>query len=96
MAFVPDVAKLLGRLARDPRVPWYAKAAAAGAVVYVVSPIDLVPDLVPVLGQFDDLYVVARTLRLLFSSAGYDVVREHWSGSDDGFALLLVVAGIDE
>lgn len=44
--------------ARDPRVPWYAKAAAAGVAAYALSPIDLIPDFVPVLGYLDDLIIV--------------------------------------
>lgn len=93
--FLPDVGRLLTRLAKDPKVPWHAKAVAGGAVVYVLSPIDLVPDFLGPVGQMDDLYIVTKALRYLFNTAGYDVVRQHWSGSDDGFALLLVVAGID-
>ena len=43
---------------RDPRVPWYAKALAAGVVAYALSPIDLIPDFVPVLGYLDDLVLI--------------------------------------
>jgi uncharacterized membrane protein YkvA (DUF1232 family) len=43
---------------RDPRTPWYAKLLAAGVVAYAVSPIDLIPDFVPVLGILDDLFIV--------------------------------------
>ena len=43
---------------RDPRAPWYAKALAAGVVAYALSPIDLIPDFVPVLGYLDDLVVI--------------------------------------
>lgn len=96
LLFLPDVAKLLWRLARDPRVPWQAKAVAAGAVTYVVSPIDVIPDVIPVLGQFDDLLIVSKALQYLFHHTGYDLLRELWDGSDDGFALLLVVAGIEQ
>lgn len=95
VSFLPDVATLLWRVARDPRVSWSAKALAAGAVLYVASPLDLVPDGIPVVGQLDDVWLVARALRHLFNTAGYDLVRELWPGSDDGFALLLVVAGIE-
>jgi uncharacterized membrane protein YkvA (DUF1232 family) len=95
VAFLPDVARLLARLARDERVPWRSKALAGAALAYLVSPVDLLPDVVPVLGQADDVWLAVRAVRSLVRSAGYDVVREHWSGSDDGFALLLVVAGIE-
>jgi uncharacterized membrane protein YkvA (DUF1232 family) len=95
LRFLPDVARLLGRVAKDPRVPWHAKAVAGGAIAYVVSPIDLIPDFLGPMGQMDDVYVVTKALRYLFNTAGYDVVRDLWSGSDDGFTLLLVVAGIE-
>lgn len=95
LRFLPDVARLLGRVAKDPRVPWHAKAVAGGAIAYVVSPIDLIPDFLGPMGQMDDVYVVTKALRYLFNTAGYDVIRELWSGSDDGFTLLLVVAGIE-
>ncbi|MBW3620550.1 MAG: DUF1232 domain-containing protein, partial [Actinobacteria bacterium] len=93
LRFLPDVAKLLSRVAKDRRVPWHAKLVAGGAIAYVVSPVDLIPDVLGGIGQMDDIYVVTKALRYLFNTAGYDLLREHWSGSDDGFTLLLVVAG---
>lgn len=51
--------------ARDPRVPWYAKAAAAGVAAYALSPIDLIPDFVPVLGYLDDLIIVPLGILLV-------------------------------
>jgi uncharacterized membrane protein YkvA (DUF1232 family) len=94
LAFLPDVLRLLVAVARDPRVPRSAKAVAAAAVAYVASPIDLVPDVIPVLGQLDDLWVLRRALRHLAGAAGYDVLLDLWPGSDDGFAVLLVAAGV--
>jgi uncharacterized membrane protein YkvA (DUF1232 family) len=49
---------------RDPRVPWYAKAVAAATVAYAVSPIDLIPDFIPVLGYLDDLVIVPLGIAL--------------------------------
>jgi len=92
--FLVDVGRLLWAVARDPRVPWAAKAVAAGSLVYVVSPVDLVPDFIPGLGRVDDVFLVARALRFLANNTGYDILRQHWRGSDDGFALLLVLAGV--
>lgn len=94
LRFLPDVARLLADLARDPRVPWYAKAAAVGAAAYVVSPLDLVPDVVPVLGRMDDAWLVVRALRFLLREAGVDVVAEAWQGSAEGLSVLLWVAGV--
>lgn len=94
--FLPEVARLLYRVTRDGRVPWSAKAVAGAAVAYVVSPIDLLPDVVPGAGQLDDVLVVGKAIRYLLTTAGYEVLREHWTGSDQGFALLLVAAGVDD
>ena len=93
--FLGDTGRLLWRVARDPRVPWPAKVVAGGAVAYVASPIDLIPDVIPGVGKLDDLFLVVRALRYLATAAGYDVLHDLWPGSEDGFALLLVVAGIE-
>lgn len=92
--FVADAGRLLWRLARDPRVSWHAKVVAGGTLAYVVSPLDLIPDVVPGIGQLDDLYLLVRAMRYLATTAGYDLLHELWPGSEDGFALLLVLAGI--
>jgi uncharacterized membrane protein YkvA (DUF1232 family) len=61
----------------------------------VASPIDLLPDAVPKLGGLDDLLVVVAAVRYLVAAAGYDLVRELWTGNDAGFSLLIVLAGVD-
>lgn len=91
---LPDLGRLLRSLARDPRVPWHAKAVAAGAAMYVASPVDLLPDVVPGVGGVDDLLAVLVAVRRLVTAAGYDVVREHWTGTDDGFGVVIVLAGV--
>src|SRR5215469_8416099 len=62
---------------RDPRVPWYAKAAGACVVAYALSPIDLIPDFVPVLGYLDDLILVPLGLMLVLRLIPADVLAEH-------------------
>jgi len=62
---------------RDPRVPWYAKAVGACVVAYALSPIDLVPDFVPVLGYLDDLVLVPLGLMLVLRLIPADVLAEH-------------------
>ncbi len=94
LRFLPDVGRLLWAVARDARVPWYAKAAAAGAAAYVVSPVDLVPDVLPVLGQLDDVWIVAKALKFLLRETGVELLEELWPGTDEGFAVLLWVAGV--
>ncbi len=97
---VPAFLKLLGRLARDPRVSKVDKAIVAATLVYLVSPIDLVPDwVVPVVGQVEDLALLALALSRLVNNAGIDVLLDHWDGDPgslhaaldalDGAAALL-------
>jgi uncharacterized membrane protein YkvA (DUF1232 family) len=77
---VPYCAVLFKRLLADPRVPARWKIASALALVYLASPIDLVPDFIPILGQLDDAILVALVLRGLLRSAGPQLMREHWPG----------------
>lgn len=94
--FLGSTGKLLWALARDERVPKAAKIVAGLAAAYVVSPLDLVPDFVPTIGRIDDIYLVVRATRYLVDSAGYDVVRDLWDGSDEGLVLLLGLVGMGE
>lgn len=96
VALLPDLGRLLRSLSRDHRVPWHAKALAGAAAVYVASPVDLLPDVIPGVGGLDDLLFVLFAVRRLVAAAGYDVVREHWTGTDDGFSVLIVLAGVDD
>ena len=63
--------------ARDPRVPWYAKALALGVAGYAFSPIDLIPDFIPVLGYVDDLIIVPLGIRLVARMIPAEVLAEH-------------------
>ena len=86
--FVPDCIVLFKRLLGDPRVPRARKALLAAALVYLASPIDLVPDFVPVAGQLDDALVVALALRRLLSGANAELLTEHWPGPRESLAVL--------
>ncbi|MBW3572478.1 MAG: DUF1232 domain-containing protein [Gemmatimonadetes bacterium] len=78
---IPAYLKLLGRLARDPRVSNVDKAIVAAVLVYLVSPVDLIPDwAVPVLGQMEDIYLLALALSRLVNNAGMEVLLDHWEG----------------
>jgi uncharacterized membrane protein YkvA (DUF1232 family) len=88
-AFLPDCIVLLQRLLRDPQVPRRAKVALALLVPYLASPIDLIPDFVPVLGQLDDAVLVAAALAYTVRVAGVEVVREKWPGSERGLRVVL-------
>jgi len=85
---VPDCIVLVRRLVRDPRVPRRQRWLLGGLVVYLVMPVDLVPDFVPVAGQLDDALVVLWVLRGVLRSAGPAVVAEHWPGPDRTLALV--------
>ena len=87
--FVPDCVVLVRRLLGDPRVPRRSRLALGALLVYLVSPIDLVPDFVPVAGQLDDALLVALVLRALVRSAGPELVREHWPGPPESLAVVL-------
>jgi uncharacterized membrane protein YkvA (DUF1232 family) len=73
-------------------VPRRAKAALALLVPYLASPIDLVPDFIPVVGQLDDALLVAAALAYVVRVAGRDLVRELWPGSEDGLRVVLALA----
>jgi len=90
--FAPDCAVLFARLARDPRMPRSSKLMLAGMAAYLASPIDLIPDFIPVLGQLDDALLLALVLRRLLGRAGPELVREHWPGPDASLRAVLRLA----
>ncbi len=85
---LPAYARLIWGIARDPRTPIGLKAILAAAVAYVVSPFDLVPDAIPILGQADDLTVVLLVLDLFIQNAPADVRRDHIERARNGTADL--------
>ncbi len=94
LMFLPNMVMLLGRMLKDARVPTAEKALFLAAIVYVISPLDLIPDLFPFIGQVDDIYVVALTLLRLINRSDAAVVREHWTGGGDIVSLADSVAGL--
>ncbi|MFN0277087.1 MAG: YkvA family protein [Pyrinomonadaceae bacterium] len=94
LMFLPNLVMLLGRLLKDARVPTAEKALFAAAIVYVISPLDFIPDVFPFIGQVDDLYVVALVLLRLVNRSDETVVRKHWSGGGDIVALADSIAEI--
>lgn len=85
---VPNLVKLLGRLIRDPRIPRRTKLVVGLALAYVASPIDLIPEFIPVVGFADDLMIVVFAVNHLIQVAGEDVVLEHWDGPRDLLELI--------
>jgi uncharacterized membrane protein YkvA (DUF1232 family) len=90
--FVPDCVVLLKRLMGDPRVPRRSRLALIAAIGYLVCPIDLVPDFIPVAGQLDDAIVVTLVLRHLLKVGGPELVRDHWPGPQRSLRVVLAVA----
>lgn len=85
---VPNLVKLLGRLVRDPRVPRRSKVVIGASLAYLVSPVDLIPEFVPIVGFADDLLLVSYAVNHLITVAGEDVVLEHWDGPRDMLELV--------
>jgi len=94
LMFLPNMFRLLGRLIKDSRVPIAEKALFAAAIVYVIMPLDFIPDVFPFIGQVDDIYLVALTLLRLINRTDAAVVRENWSGGGDIVSLADSIAGI--
>lgn len=89
---LPDVLRLVKRLAGDRSLTRRVRALLVVLLAYLAMPFDLVPDVIPVLGWADDVIVVALVLRAVVRSAGPDVVRRHWPGTEDGLAVLRLLA----
>ena len=88
---VPNFLKLGWRLVPDPRVPTNRNLFAAVSLAYGLTPIDLIPDFVPILGQMDDALIIALGLHQLLEAAGPEVVNEHWDGGGDALEMIEAV-----
>ncbi|MGY1625222.1 YkvA family protein [Geodermatophilus sp. SYSU D00965] len=88
LRLLPDVLRLVRRLAADGTLPRGVRVRLWLLLAYLLVPIDLVPDFVPVLGHADDAIVVALVLRSVVRHAGPDAVERHWPGTPDGLAAL--------
>jgi uncharacterized membrane protein YkvA (DUF1232 family) len=85
---VPDALRLVRRLAADENLPRGVRIRLWCLLAYLVSPIDLVPDFIPVVGYADDAIVMSLVLRSVIKHAGPEAVRAHWPGTPDGLATL--------
>ena len=85
---VPDVAHLVRGLAADSALPRGLRWRLWALLAYLASPIDLVPDFIPMIGYADDVIVVAVVLRSVTRRAGPEAVERHWTGTPQGLALL--------
>jgi uncharacterized membrane protein YkvA (DUF1232 family) len=94
LLFLPNLFALCWGLLKDSRVSKLEKAMVAGAVVYTIMPLDFIPDVLPFIGQVDDVYLIALTLMRLLQSSPAEVVREHWRGGGDVVPLLDSIARV--
>jgi uncharacterized membrane protein YkvA (DUF1232 family) len=88
LRLLPDLIRLVKRLATDPDTPRGVRIRLAVLLVYLALPIDLIPDFIPVLGYADDAIIVALVLRSATRRAGSDALAKHWPGTPEGLIAL--------
>jgi len=94
LRLLPDTVVLMRRLAADPQQPRGVRVRLLLLLVYLILPIDLVPDFIPFLGYADDAIVVAVALRSVARRAGYGALDKHWPGTPEGLESVRRLAGI--
>ena len=94
LSVLPDVLRLIARLARDGTLPRGLRVRLWLLLAYLALPIDLVPDVIPVIGYADDAVLVVWTLRAVVRLAGADAVERHWPGSPQGLQTVTRLAGL--
>jgi uncharacterized membrane protein YkvA (DUF1232 family) len=90
---VPDLLRLLKRLAADETLPRGIRIRLVLLLGYLAMPIDLVPDFIPVLGYADDVVVVAIVLRSVVRAAGPEALERHWPGTPEGLRIVRTLCG---
>lgn len=96
LLFVPNLLGLLLGLLKDRRVSKADKAILAGIIMYVIVPLDVIPDFVPFIGQVDDAYLLAISILRLLNRADRRVVMDHWRGGTDIKELVDSISRIAE
>jgi uncharacterized membrane protein YkvA (DUF1232 family) len=94
LRLLPDLLRLLRRLAADPALPRGVRIRLALLLAYLAMPFDLIPDFIPVLGHADDAIVAIVVLRGVARRAGIETLRGHWPGTEDGFRALCRITGL--
>jgi uncharacterized membrane protein YkvA (DUF1232 family) len=95
LRILPDLLRLLRRLAADKSLPTGVRIRLWLLLAYLALPFDLIPDFIPVLGYADDVIVITAVLRSVVRRAGIVAVRGHWPGSDEGFAAMCRLTGLN-
>jgi uncharacterized membrane protein YkvA (DUF1232 family) len=96
LRLVPDVVRLLRRLSRDPALPRGVRVRLVLLLVYLLLPIDLVPDFIPVIGYADDAIVVALAIRSVVRAAGPEALDRHWPGTPEGLRAVRRIARLSD
>jgi uncharacterized membrane protein YkvA (DUF1232 family) len=87
---IPAYLRLLGGLLFDSRVATMDKVLVVGAIAFVLSPADIIPNMIPVLGELDDLFILTLALQHLVAHADEQVLRDHWAGDPAELTQLSV------
>jgi uncharacterized membrane protein YkvA (DUF1232 family) len=95
LGLIPDILRLLRSIIGDPSAPLDVRLVVVGLVAWILSPIDLIPEFIPVLGPMDDVVVAIVAMRYVRRRVGTEDLRRRWVGSDAGFAMLVMVIGSD-
>lgn len=85
---IPAYLRLLGGLLTDRRVATIDKLLVAGAIAYILAPVDLIPDFIPFFGEVDDVFLLVTALQRLVTNAGRRVLVDHWTGDPEELADL--------
>lgn len=93
LRIIPDTVRLIRGLIADRSAPLSVRVVLVGLLVWIISPIDLIPEFIPVFGPLDDVVVAIVAMRYVRRRLGTSELRRRWPGSDDGFALLTRVIG---
>jgi len=93
LGLVPDLVRLLRSVVADRSAPLDVRLVLIGLLAWILSPIDLIPEFIPVLGPLDDVVVAVVAMRYVRRRVGVEDLRQRWSGTPEGFALLLRIIG---
>lgn len=96
LKLLPEFAGFMGRLAADKGLPRRTHLALLFLLAYLVSPVDLVPDFIPLIGYADDVLLAAFALRMVVRTAGNQALLRNWRGSQTGLRLLERLAGLPD
>jgi uncharacterized membrane protein YkvA (DUF1232 family) len=94
LRLLPDLLRLLRRLAGDQSLPRGVRVRLWLLLAYLAIPIDVIPDFIPVLGYADDAIIVTAVLRSVVRRAGLETLHRHWPGSNDGLAAVIRLCGL--